>query len=141
MRMSREEARSSLDEKNNDSEVNLKKKERYRRDMPREMYTFFIGYSESGSLPSFSKFARSIGRTLEELYSYRKHSEFDRAYRECNEIRRDYLIDAALTRRYDSSFSKFLLSAEYGMGEKEKEKEDGELNVTLEVVANGGCEA
>ncbi len=118
----------------------MKKKIKYTENLPRQLYTFFITYSEPGA-PSFEKFARSIGATLEEIACFRKHSEFERAYRECSEIRRDYLIDGALTRRYDSSFSKFLLSAEYGMGEKEKEKEDGELNVTLEVIANGAGEA
>lgn len=114
----------------------MKKKIKYSGDLPRQLYTFFISYSDPGA-PSFVKFARSIGTTLEEITEFRKHSEFERAYRECNEIRRDYLIDAALTRRYDSSFSKFLLSCEYGMGEKEKEKEDGELNVTIEVLTDG----
>ena len=114
----------------------MKKKIKYTGVLPRQLYTFFISYSDQGA-PSFDKFARSIGATLEEITEFRKHGEFERAYRECNEIRRDYLIDAALTRRYDPSFSKFLLTAEYGMGEKEKEKDDGELNVTLEVIANG----
>ena len=114
----------------------MKKKIKYSGDLPRQLYTFFISYSDPGA-PSFEKFARSIGTTLEEITKFKEHNEFERAYRECNEIRRDYLIDAALTRRYDPSFSKFLLSSEYGMGEKEKEREDGELKVTLEVLADG----
>ena len=113
----------------------MKRKVKYSGKLPRQLYTFFITYSDSGA-PSFEKFARSIGATLEEITKFRSHGEFERAYRECNEIRRDYLIDAALTRRHDPSFSKFLLTVEYGMGEKEKE-EDGELNVTLEVISNG----
>ena len=113
----------------------MKRKIKYTENLPRQLYTFFITYSDPGA-PSFEKFARSIGSTLEEITQFRKHGEFERAYRECNEIRRDYLIDAALTRRHDPSFSKFLLTVEYGMGEKEKE-EDGELNVTLEVISNG----
>ena len=117
----------------------MRRKIKYTGNLPRQLYTFFITYSDPG-VPSFEKFARSIGATLEEITQFRKHGEFERAYRECNEIRRDYLIDAALTRRYDASFSKFLLTAEYGMGEKEKE-EDNELNVTLEVIANGTGEA
>ena len=117
----------------------MRRKIKYTGNLPRQLYTFFITYSDPG-VPSFEKFARSIGATLEEITQFRKHGEFERAYRECNEIRRDYLIDAALTRRHDPSFSKFLLTAEYGMGEKEKE-EDNELNVTLEVIANGTGEA
>ena len=117
----------------------MRKKIKYTENLPRQLYTFFITYSETGA-PSFEKFARSIGATVEEITRFRKHEEFERAYRECNEIRRDYLIDAALTRRHDPSFSKFLLTVEYGMGEKEKE-EDSELNVTLEVIAGGTDEA
>ena len=118
----------------------MKKKTKYKSDMPRLLYSFFISYGENGA-PSFSKFAKSIGVTLAELERYRSRREFDRAWRECNEIRRDYLIDAALTRRHDPSFSKFILSAEYGMGEKEKEKEDTELSVTLEVISEEKNEA
>lgn len=113
----------------------MKRKIKYSGSMPRLLYTYFISYSEPGA-PSFLKFARSIGATLEDVQSFRAHSEFERAYRECNEIRRDYLIDAALTRRYDSSFSKFVLTSEYGMGEKDKEKEDSDLNLILEVVSD-----
>ena len=114
----------------------MKRKIKYSADMPRLLYTYFISYSDGTGAPSFMKFAKNIGATLEDVLSFRKHSEFERAYRECNEIRRDYLIDAALTRRYDPSFSKFLLGAEFGMGEKDKEKEDSDLNVILEVVSN-----
>ena len=100
--------------------------------LPRQLYTFFTSYTDTGA-PSFSKFARSIGATLKEVEDFRRHGEFERAYRECSEIRRDYLIDSALARRADPSFTKFLLSSEYGMGDKE-EKEDGMLEVKLEVV-------
>ena len=82
----------------------MKRKIKYTCDMPRLLYTYFISYSDGAGAPSFHKFARSIGATLEDVIGFRRHPEFERAYRECNEIRRDYLIDAALTRRYDSSF-------------------------------------
>ena len=68
------------------------------------MYLYFASYSESGA-PSFCKFARSIGVTTDRLEAYRRYPEFDRSYRECNEIRRDYLIDSALARRGDPSAS------------------------------------
>ena len=115
----------------------VKRKTKYTDELPRQLYTFFISQSAEG-VPSFDKFARSIGATLKEIEDFRKHSEFERAYCECNEIRRDYLIDAALTRRYDPSLVKFLLSAEFGMGEKEKEKEETGLTVTLEVLGEDG---
>ncbi|MBO7304213.1 MAG: hypothetical protein J6V09_03240 [Clostridia bacterium] len=118
----------------------MKKKTKYKSDMPRLLYSFFISHSEGGA-PSFQKFARSIGITLAELEGYRTRKEFDRAWRECNEIRRDYLIDAALTRRHDPSFVKFLLSSEYGMGEKDKEPTDTALTVSLDVLTDGKHEA
>lgn len=113
----------------------MKRKIKYTDELPRQLYTFFISQNTEG-VPSFDKFARSIGTTLEELEDFRKHKEFDRAYRECSEIRRDYLIDSALVRRYDPSLVKFLLAAEFGMGEKDKEKEDTGLTVTLEVLGD-----
>ena len=95
------------------------------------MYAFFRGYDGCGAPPSFSKFAGSIGVTLKNLESLRVKKKFDEAYRECSEIRRDYLIDGALTKRYDSSFTKFLLNSEFGMGDEEL---DEALTVRLEVV-------
>ncbi len=98
--------------------------------MPSRLYTYFHGFEDTGA-PSFSKFARRIGATLEDIMGWRGHAEFDRAWRECSEIRRDYLIDNALTRRHDPSFVKFLLTTEFGMGEDEA---DGTLEVRLEVI-------
>jgi len=105
-----------------------RKRVKYDRTLPSKMYRFFIGYGDTGA-PSFAKFARSAGLTLEELSDFRKHSELDRAWRECSEIRRDYLIDMALTKRHDPTFTKYLLSTE-----DEAIAEDGGLDVTLEVV-------
>ncbi len=94
------------------------------------MYTYFHSYDDVG-LPSFSKFARSIGATLADIEKFRKKKEFERAYTECNEIRRDYLIDQALSKKFDSSFSKLLFTLEYGGGENAAE--DRELTLRLEV--------
>ena len=89
-----------------------KEKKRYSADLPKKMYLFFKTFGESGSLgaPSFSKFAASIGVTLRELDGFRKNKEFAKAWAEAEEIRRDYLIDQALYKRFDPSFVKFLLS-------------------------------
>ena len=94
------------------------------------MYTYFTTYSQSTGAPSFMKFALAIGVTLEELNSYRKHRKFDEAYRECCEIRKDYLIDMALNRRFDSSFTKFLLSEI----EAPLQSGDNEFKLSLEVL-------
>ena len=103
---------------------------RYKKELAKKMYLYFANYSEPSGVPSFGKFARSIGATLEEISSFRTWRRFDRAWRECSEIRRDYLIDMALTKRFDSSFSKFLLSLETDGGEGEA----GELSLSLEVI-------
>ena len=107
---------------------------RYTNDLPRRLYTFFLGYDGPGA-PSFSKFARSIGATLSDIERFRDKGEFERAYQECSEIRRDYLIDNGLVKRFDSSFTKFLLTSEYGMGDKDTDV-DKEIQVTLEVIGD-----
>ena len=104
---------------------------KYDKNLPRKMYTYFTTYDSAGA-PSFTKFARSIGTTLSEINRMRKNKRFDEAYRECSEIRRDYLIDTALTKRHDPTFVKFLLTTEFGMGDSTVG--DNELKVTLEVI-------
>ena len=105
-----------------------KKRVKYTSKLPAAMYCFFRGYSGEG-IPSFRKFADSIGATLADVIWWRSHDEFDRSYRECSEIRRDYLIDNALTRRFDPSFVKFLLT-----DEREGSECDDDISVTLKVV-------
>ena len=104
----------------------------YESDLPRRMYSYFSAFAESGA-PSFSKFARLTGLTLEDIERFRSHKKFDRAYRECSEIRRDYLIDAGLTKRCDPSLVKYLLGAEFKMGE-DIPSDSGQLSIRLEVV-------
>ena len=108
---------------------------KYTSDLPRRLYTFFLNYDGPGA-PSISKFARSIGTTLGDIERFRRHGEFERAYQECSEIRRDYLIDNGLVKRFDSSFTKFILNAEYNMGDTKAPDEDKELKVTLEVIGD-----
>jgi hypothetical protein len=108
---------------------------KYTNDLPSRLYTFFLSFDGVGA-PSFSKFARSIGATLSDIERFRRHGEFERAYQECSEIRRDYLIDNGLVKRFDSSFTKFLLNAEYGMGEARMSDEDKDIKVTLEVIGD-----
>lgn len=103
-----------------------KPKMKYTPELAGRMYHFFINYDEIGA-PSFTKFARSIGATGEDIERFRAHKHFDRAYRECREIRRDFMIDRALERRFDGSFVKFLLADE---GE---DVDGGEFTLRLEV--------
>ena len=104
------------------------KKHKYEKTLPRDLYKFFSEFSDTSGVPSFEKFAIQKGITLEELTSYRRKTDFDRAYRECCEIRRDYLIDRALTKRFDPSFVKFLLT------ECEDDASDDALVLKLTVV-------
>ncbi len=104
-----------------------KPKIKYSDELAGRMYHFFLGYEDRGA-PSFQKFARIAGITTEDVQSFRSHKRFDLAYRECQEIRRDYLIDRALDRRFDPSFTKFLLSEDDEAGDN-----DGELLLHLEV--------
>lgn len=106
---------------------------RYDKALPAKMYSYFTSCDTGTGAPSFSKFARTVRLTLDELESFRKNKKFDKAYRECSKIRRDYLIDCALSKRFDSSFTKFILSSEFSMGEKPEEA-DRQISVILEVV-------
>ena len=105
------------------------KRTKYDRSLPRRMYSYFAGYCEAVGAPSFEKFARSAGITIAELNSFRKHRVFDEAYTECSEIRRDYLIDNALTKKFDPSLVKYLLDSEKGESSAPEE-----LTVRLEVI-------
>jgi len=104
-------------------------KRKYTPSLAREMYCFFRGFDDLGA-PSVAKFAASIGVTSAEIEKFRRHKEFDRAYRECCEIKRDYLIDRALSKRFDAGFVKFLLSSE---DEKSSSEDRESLNITLTV--------
>ena len=54
-----------------EGEDRMKKKIKYSKELPGRMYRFFVGYSEQGA-PSFCKFARSIGATLEDIQKMRE---------------------------------------------------------------------
>ena len=94
------------------------------KDVCHRMYLYFISYEDRGT-PSFGKFARSIGISHGDLMKLRGHKRFDAAYRECCEIRKDYLIDRALDKRFDPSFVKYLIS--------EEETEGGDFSLKIEV--------
>ena len=79
-------------------------------ELSEQMIAFFQNYEASEGLPSFEKFASSVGCDGEEVREMCEKSEhFARAYRRCLAILRDRLTDAALLRRYDPSFCKYVL--------------------------------
>ena len=88
-----------------------KKKAKYDESLCGRMYRYFLGYDDRG-LPSFTKFAASVGLKTDDIERFRSHGRFEAAYRECKAIRKDYIIDRALDKRFDGSFSKFLLSCD-----------------------------
>lgn len=81
------------------------------KEISQRMYCFFRDFRGDG-IPSFSKFARTEHLTYETLESLCDDPEFYRIWRECAEIRRDIIIDRAITRHGDGSFAKFLLGEE-----------------------------
>ncbi len=82
------------------------------KQLANKMIVFFQNYDAAEGVPSFEKFADTVGCDGEEL---RRLSEddasFARAYRRCLSILRDRLTDGALLRRYDSSFCKYALDS------------------------------
>ena len=92
--------------------ISMARKIKFDKELPKRMYCFFSTYDDERSAPSFAKFARHIGTTVQVLEELRSNRRFNDAWRECDEIRRDYLIDRALTKRFDASLVKFLLSSE-----------------------------
>ena len=76
-----------------------------------KFFSFGDEWDPAAGIPSFVKYARRIGVTHEELLRFReKHPAFRAAYRECAARLRDFLVDGVLTRRFDASFVKLLLS-------------------------------
>lgn len=104
-------------------------KAKYKSSLADEMTAFFEGYEEAFGAPSFEKFARLKGMTVNRLESFRSHEKFNRAYLECSEIRRDYLIDKALCKRFDPTFVRHLIS-----DEQVKEQADTVTSFTLRVI-------
>ena len=112
--------------------INAKKRDIQKNSASADVHIFYNLQREYRCTELF-KVCKKYRATLEELSSLRRNRAFDEAWRECSEIRRDYLIDGALSRRFDPSFTKFLY-------EKEKECEgtlaDSDMIFTLEVIGD-----
>ena len=107
---------------------------KYNKEYCKKMLDFFT-YGDGKALPSFPKFAFSIGAHTADLESWRQeNAEFAAAYNECVARLCDMLTDGALVKRFDSSFVKFLLSSKYGFSESEDEARDDtpfEVKITV----------
>ena len=87
----------------------MKAKERL---LSQKMIAYFQNYDAAEGLPSFEKFADTVGLDGEALLQLKEESAlFARAYRRCLAILRDRLTDGALLRRYDPSFCKYALDS------------------------------
>ena len=74
------------------------------------MVRFFQTYDAAEGVPSFEKFADTVGADGGVLREYAAASPyFAAATSRCLAILRDRVTDAALLRRYDPSFCKYLL--------------------------------
>ena len=106
----------------------------YNKEYCKKMLNFFT-YGDGKALPSFPKFAFSIGAHTADLERWRQENgEFAMAYEECVARLCDMLKDGALVKRFDSSFVKFLLSSKYGFSESEEEAGDDtpfEVKITV----------
>ena len=58
---------------------------------------------------------------------------FSEAFKECEEYRRDILMNGGLSRKFDASFSRFLASSLYDMREKTESKQEVEGGIGLNV--------
>lgn len=104
-----------------------------------KMLHYFRTAGSAGSpykedLPSFVRFAYLVGADMQTLRAKREKSRaFDRAWTECELILADRIVDGALHKHLDSSFSKFLLSSRFGYSDKGEERgvEDYGISITL----------
>ena len=77
---------------------------------------YFKGFCGEGGAPSIAKFSKEYGISIAKLQRLGKRSDFREVMNECSELRRDYLIDCGLTKRFDASFVKFVLQFESESG-------------------------
>ncbi len=103
----------------------------YDPSLERQMLSYFGGQAD-GEYPTFSDFAKRIGVSYADLVEWRDaEPRFRTVWEECRERQKNRLILGALMRKFDPTFTKFLLCHEFGFDE-ENIKED--FRVTVEVV-------
>lgn len=94
-------------------------------------------FQNTADFPTIPGFANSIGTHKQVLYRWAdEHEEFSDSFRRAIDIAESRLTLGALTRKYDSGFSKLLMSNYHGVTEKQELKLDGKVNNNL----SGGIE-
>ena len=81
-------------------------------EIKRRLLDYFKNFSGDGGAPSIAKFCRENGIDIAKIKRLSSRADFREVLDECSEFRRDYLIDCGLTKRFDSSFVKFVLQLE-----------------------------
>ena len=101
-----------------------------------KMITYFKETIASGAIPTFSEAAERLGiGNLALLRTAREDRAMGDAYRECRMLLCDHLTVGGLTKRYDGSLVKLLLTE---LDERsEQASGDSGLDVTVRVIGRG----
>lgn len=101
----------------------VRAKSDYKPEYAGMLLEFFRHYSEGeeAGVPTLQRFAQSIGTYTDACCTWvREHEDFAKAFVESMRIQERMLINGGLTRVFDPSFAKFLLSANHGYREKDE---------------------
>lgn len=102
----------------------------YSQCFERQMLQYF--QDNTGAFPTFAEFAKTVAVSVADLNRWRREEpSFAAVWEECVELQKSHLIRGALTKQYDPSTCKYLLSEVFGLGE---ESQDTGFSVTIEVV-------
>ncbi len=104
---------------------------KYRKELPARLLSFF-DFSAGEGLPTFSDFRRQEGLCLRDFSRFLKRADFAAAVAEANARLADALRVGALTKRYDPSFVKFLLTE--ADGGQDGEAAERRFSVEIRVV-------
>lgn len=82
-----------------------------------------ISEEEAAPLPTFMKFARSIGTFHDTLHDWvKKYPEFRLAYNRCKELQFEFLVDNGLRGNYQGYFAGLYMKNMCGWRDKEEDK-------------------
>lgn len=90
-------------------------------------------------LPTFEKFARSIGVCKDTIISewIKKHEEFSDAYNTCKSLQKEFLIDNGLQGLYPPASFIFVAKNITEMRDKQELEHSGDLTVIIRKLSDG----
>lgn len=92
-----------------------------------------VEVEECAKLPTFERFAANLGTHRETLRNWcNEHDEFFAAYKKCQELQKDMLIDLAIRGYYNPTFSIFTAKNITDMRDK-VETENVNINAAIEL--------